>query len=157
MTALHLRIVQMTSPSLILGIAVLATALAVAASAQSAWEVENAWMPLPPPGSDVGAVYLTLRNRGSTPLVITAVASELARSAMVHESAVVGGMARMRPTPQLTVAAGQALVLAPGGLHIMLMGLKSALHLGQDVPLALMLADGQKIDVTARVRPTGSQ
>jgi periplasmic copper chaperone A len=113
-------------------------------------------MPLPPPGSDVAAVYLTLHNPGNAPQVIIGVESPLARSAMLHQSTVVGGTARMRPIPRLPIAAGQTLVLAPEGLHIMLAGLRQRVQIGQDVPLVLILADRRKIDARVRVRPTGS-
>jgi copper(I)-binding protein len=149
--------VQQTRLSVLLGVAILAAVCSVATAAPSMLLVENARMPLPPSGTDRGAVYLTLRNRGADPAVIVGVECALADSAMVHESTVVQGMARMRPIERLTLAAGQSLVLAPEGLHIMLVGLKGELHVGQDVPLVLLLADGHKVDAVVRVRPTGSQ
>jgi copper(I)-binding protein len=136
--------VQQTRLSVLLGVAILAAVCSVATAAPSMLLVENARMPLPPSGS------------GADPAVIVGVECALAGSAMVHESTVVQGMARMRPVERLTLAAGQSLVLAPEGLHIMLVGLKGELHVGQDVPLVLLLADGHKVDAVVRVRPTGS-
>ena len=137
-------------------IAACGIARAAPSDADAALVIENARMPQPPAGSDVAAVYLTLRNPGTAPQVIVGVASPLARSGMLHQSAVVGGTARMRPVSRLTIAPGQSLVLAPEGLHIMLGGLTQSVQIGQEVPLVLILADGRKLDARVRVRPTGS-
>jgi periplasmic copper chaperone A len=59
----------------------------------------------------------------------------------------------MRPHEHLLVPAGQAVQLAPGGLHIMLHGMKQSAAVGQTIPLTLVLADGVKVPVAARVRP----
>lgn len=143
--------------SILLTAAVLATGLSPAIAASNGLSVVNARMPLPPAGSDVGAVYLTLRNEGVESETIVAVESAWARSAMLHESAVDHGTARMRPIERLTIPAGRTIVLAPGALHIMLVGLRNDLRVGQEVPLALLLEGGQKLDVVVSVRPIGSQ
>ncbi len=143
--------------SILLTAAVLAAGVSAAMAASNGLSVVNARMPLPPSGSDVGAVYLTLRNEGVESKTIVGVESAWARSAMLHESAVDHGTARMRPIERLTIPAGRTIVLAPGALHIMLVGLKNDLRVGQEVPLALLLEGGQKLDVMVSVRPIGSQ
>jgi periplasmic copper chaperone A len=109
------------------------------------------------PGSDVAAVYLTVRNSGSKPLSIIGVESPAASHAMIHETQTEGGQSRMRPHEHLSIPPGQTVKLEPGGLHIMLHGLAQPLAVGQNVPLALLLADGSKVQVAARVRPLSAQ
>jgi copper(I)-binding protein len=58
----------------------------------------------------------------------------------------------MRAQPQLTLAPGQTLRFAPGGLHVMLHMLKHAVAAGDEVPLELLLKDGGTLAVTAHVR-----
>ena len=113
---------------------------------------ENAWIRAAP-GSQSAAAYLTLRNVSSAAVTITAVSSPAASHVMVHESTVQAGQSRMRPRPQLVVAAGQTVEFRPGGLHVMLEGLSQPLTVGQSVPLIVTSADGSSLRVMASVRP----
>ncbi len=118
--------------------------------------IENAWVPLPPPGADVAAAYFTVRNTTREPAVLVDVSSPLASEAMLHETKVVGGQSRMRMLERLVIPAGGSVTLHPGAIHLMLEGLGKPLAVGQEVPLVLRFASGQEIRVSARVRPLGS-
>jgi copper(I)-binding protein len=109
------------------------------------------------PGSDVAAVYLTVRNPTAQPITIVGVESPLATHAMIHETKTQGGQSQMRPHEQLVVPGGQFVKLQPGGLHIMLHGMKQPTAVGQTVPLVLLLAGGGKVAVAATVRPLNAQ
>jgi copper(I)-binding protein len=134
-------------------LALFACAAAVAAPALSA---QDAWIRTTP-GSDVAAAYLTLHNGGSAPAVIVGVSSPLGGEAMIHETALANGAYTMRAHPQLRIAPGETVRLAPGGLHIMLHGLGRPLYPGEEVPLLLRLEDGSTISVNARVRALGAE
>jgi copper(I)-binding protein len=125
------------------------------AAGSASLRVEGAWV-RQVPGSDVAAAYLTLHNTGDRPASIVDIESPAAQSAMIHETSVEGGMSRMRPHATLLVPPGQTVKLAPGGLHVMLMGVKP-LAVGQNVRLVLKLADGSSVQVDASVRPLGAQ
>ena len=71
---------------------------------------------------------------------------------MIHESSLLNGQSTMRVHEPLRVGAGETLHFAPGGLHIMLHGLKRPLAAGDEVPLVLRLEGGGLLTVTARVR-----
>src|SRR6185437_15360229 len=118
--------------------------------------VQEAWTRVVP-GSDVAAIYLTLRNPTTRPISIVSVQSALASHAMIHETQTESGQSRMRPHEQLVVPAGQTVKLEPGGLHVMLHGLTQKVVVGQSVPLVLLLADGAKVRVMAPVRPLSAQ
>lgn len=118
--------------------------------------VSDAWIRAIP-GSDVAAAYLTLRNSGTYPVTIVAISSPAAASAMIHETTLVGTQSTMRPHEQLLLAAGQTVRLSPGGLHVMLMNLRQALHPGDQVQLVLLFAGGTSLTATARVRPLDAQ
>jgi hypothetical protein len=70
---------------------------------------------------------------------------------MIHATAIVNGQSTMRPY-ELRIAPGETVRLAPGGVHIMLQGLKRPLAAGSEVPLVLLLQGGGSLAVTARVR-----
>jgi periplasmic copper chaperone A len=137
--------------------ACLATLVACLVMAQApALVVQDAWT-RQAPGSDVAAVYLTLRNPSTKPIVILGVESSVASHAMIHETKTEGGQSRMRPHEQLVVAPGQTVKLEPGGLHVMLHGLTQPVAVGQSVPLVLLLDGGRKVQVAALVRPLNAQ
>ena len=135
---------------MLLACSVMAMAQSPALIAQDAWVRQV-------PGSDVAAVYLTLRNPTTKPVSIVGVESSLASHAMIHETQTESGQSRMRPHEQLVVPPGKTVKLEPGGLHIMLHGVTHPAAVGQSVPLALLLADGNRIQVAAVVRPLTAQ
>jgi copper(I)-binding protein len=137
--------------------ACLATVVASSVVAQApALIAQDAWA-RQAPGSDVAAVYLTLRNPSTKPVVVVGVESSVAMHVMIHETKTESGQSRMRPHEQLVVAPGQTVKLEPGGLHVMLHGLTQPLAVGQSVPLVLLLDGGSKVQVTAMVRALNAQ
>jgi len=103
-----------------------------------------------------GVGYLTVANVGAKPVKLMAVETPAARSATIHQSSMAGGVSSMRAvTGGLTIAPGAKLEFAPGGYHLMLMGLKSAQTLGGKTPLTLVFADGRKmrIDLSVEAGP----
>jgi copper(I)-binding protein len=126
----------------------LAAALSLAAS--PALSAQDAWIRATP-GVDVAAAYLTLHNGGTQPVVVSGVRSVDAAAAMIHATTLVNGQSMMRPY-ELRIAPGETVRLAPGGVHIMLQGLKRPLAAGNEVPLVLLLQGGGSLAVTARVR-----
>ena len=128
---------------------------ALAAAAQpGALSAQDAWIRVTP-GVDVAAVYLTLHNSGTHPVVVSGVRSQAARAAMIHLTTVVNGQSTMRAHESLRIAPGETVRFAPGGLHIMLHMLKRPLAPGDEVPLVLLLEGGGTLSVVARVRALG--
>jgi copper(I)-binding protein len=102
-----------------------------------------------------GVGYLTLANVGKKPIKLVAVESPAAQSVTVHQSSMTDGVMSMRPITGLTIAPGAKIDFAPGGYHLMLMGLIRAQALGGKVPLTLVFADGRrvKIDLSVEAGP----
>jgi periplasmic copper chaperone A len=147
------------SPALLAALAMCCAATACAPAAQgatgaaaAALAAGDAWVRATP-GADVAAGYLTLHNGGSHPVIVVGVRCPLARHAMIHESAVSHGAASMRPHERLSIAPGETVRLAPGGMHVMLEMLAHPLNPGEKVPLQLLLEGGGTLEVTALVRP----
>jgi copper(I)-binding protein len=118
--------------------------------------VQNAWMRAVP-GSDTASVYLVLRNTSVEPVIVIGVRSPAASHVMIHETSTVGGQSRMRMHEKLVIGPGQSVALVPGGLHVMLSGMKKSPLIGQTVPLILLLANGGTVQVAAIVRPLDAQ
>ncbi|MBU4435012.1 MAG: copper chaperone PCu(A)C [Alphaproteobacteria bacterium] len=101
-----------------------------------------------------GVGFMTLVNTGAKPVTLTAIESPLAAKVELHQSSMANGVMTMRRQDTTTLAAGGKLELSPGGYHLMLLGLKQPLKVGQKAPLTLVFADGQRVTVDLTVRLT---
>jgi periplasmic copper chaperone A len=64
----------------------------------------------------------------------------------------------MRPLDNgLTIEPGKTVKLAPGGYHLMLFDLKSALKQGEKIPLTLEFEKAGKVTVSLDVQGVGAQ
>jgi copper(I)-binding protein len=99
-----------------------------------------------------GVGYLTVANVGAKPVKLIGVETPAARSATLHQSSMANGVSSMRPvTGGLTIAPGAKVDFAPGGYHLMLMGLTKAQALGGKVPLTLVFDGGRKLRIDLSV------
>ena len=98
------------------------------------------------------AAYMTLEIAGEAPDRLVGSSSPVAERAELHTHIMDGGVARMRPVDAVEVAPGAPTVLAPGGLHIMLIGLRQKLAPGDSVPLTLVFEQAGAITIEAPVR-----
>ena len=143
----------MRAPALPAALLALLT-VAVSAATPAGLSAQDAWIRATP-GVDVAAAYLTLHNAGTQPVVVSGVSSPAAGTVMIHETTLVNGRSTMRVHEPLRVAAGETVRFAPGGLHIMLHGLKRPLAVGDEVPVTLLMEGGGSVTALARVRPLG--
>jgi copper(I)-binding protein len=103
-----------------------------------------------------GVIYLTIANRSATADRLVAVAAAVAGKASLHRSTMEGGVMKMRPVPAIAVGAGEATVLKPGGLHIMLMNLARPLREGEMFPTDLTFEKAGTIRVQVMVGKPGA-
>jgi hypothetical protein len=66
------------------------------------------------------------------------------------------GVMKMRPLKDLTVAPGETLQLAPGGSHVMLMGLAKPLEEGSSFPLTLDFGEAGTVELWVEVLSVAS-
>lgn len=126
------------------------------ATAGSVVDVEAPWIREAPPTSTVLAAYMVLRNTGDSALTITGIDSPDFRDGQIHRTVVEDGVAKMLPVEQLTVPAGDSIVLEPGGLHVMLFDPQRSMRDGDTVILLIHDSDGGSVSVHAPViRKTG--
>jgi copper(I)-binding protein len=102
--------------------------------------------------TDETALYVVLENHSAQRRAVVAISSDVAATAEMHEMRMDGKMMRMSPIAQIAIVANRKTELRPGGLHIMLFGLKTRPAIGDSVRVTLVLDDGSKIPVTAMVR-----
>jgi len=114
--------------------------------------VEHAWVRMPPPVADTAAAYMTLRNVGDRDVIVDRVSSDVTETAEIHTVLKQGAMMRMSVVNHMSIPAHGVVKLEPGGLHLMLTGLKQELKQGQSVNLAFYFTDGSVLKVVAPVR-----
>lgn len=104
-----------------------------------------------------GAVYMTVTNHGEEPARVTSANSAVAHHVALHTHVIdVTGVARMQKIEDgIAVDAGASVKLEPGGLHVMLMGLRHKPEPGEVLEVMLELETGDQIHVHAPVIPTG--
>jgi copper(I)-binding protein len=112
----------------------------------------GAWAREPAPSRDVTSVYVVLENTGSVEHSIVSGTSEAAARVELHEMRREGGMMRMAPVARIVLPAGTKVELKPGGLHLMLFGLKRRPAPGDSLEIVLKLDDGSALPVRAKVR-----
>jgi copper(I)-binding protein len=102
-----------------------------------------------------GAVYLTVRNGGDQGDRLTGVSAEVADKAMLHSSVMQDGVMRMSPVDAVEIPAGGEAVLEPGGLHVMLIGLKAPLEEGKSFALTLEFENAGEVQVMTTIEDIG--
>jgi len=137
----------------LLAAVLLATPLAAFAD-EAAIHVDHVWSRAAMAGHE-GAVFLTITDTG-TQDTLTGITTPVATKADLHETINDHGVMKMRPVATLTVEPGKPVTLAPGGYHIMLMGLKQALKQGDSFPVTLSFAKAGQVTATATVEKAGA-
>ena len=103
-------------------------------------------------GGGNSAAYMVLRNSGDQADRLVSATSDVAESVELHISQTENDVTTMRPVEYIEVPPGGETELKPGGLHIMLIGLKHELKAGDKVKLTLAFEKAGTISVEAEVR-----
>lgn len=87
--------------------------------------------------------------------VLVGAESPLAKRVEIHRSMMKGGVMSMEPVARVPIPAKGSVVLAPGGLHLMLHGIRAPLKLGQTAPITLVFASGARVParLTVSIQP----
>jgi copper(I)-binding protein len=100
-----------------------------------------------------GAAYFTVTNNGSDADRLIAVSAPVAKVVEIHEIVDNNGVKEMRPLENgIELPAGEAVALAPGGYHIMLIGLTQDLTAGMTYDLTLTFENAGEVVVPVTVQ-----
>ncbi|MCS7102211.1 MAG: copper chaperone PCu(A)C [Burkholderiaceae bacterium] len=119
--------------------------------------VEEPWARATVGGQANGAAYLKIRNAGATDKLLSA-SAPVASVVELHTHVMDGNVMRMRKVEAIDITGGAVTELKPGGLHVMLIGLKAPLKAGEKFPLTLKFERAGEVKVDVEVRtaaPTG--
>lgn len=104
------------------------------------------------PNAPVGGGYITITNTGTEDDTLIAASSPVAEEVQLHEMKMEGDVMKMAELPGgIPVPAGETVTLAPGGLHLMMMGLREPLVENESVPVTLTFAKAGTVEIVLLV------
>ena len=107
-------------------------------------------------GMPSSAAYLKITNNGVSDDRLIAAKATIAKRVEIHSMEMDDGVMRMRALDGgLAIDAGESVTLAPGGLHIMLMGLTTALAPGTQHEIILVFEKAGDIKLAATAKKPG--
>ncbi|MFB4205254.1 copper chaperone PCu(A)C [Arhodomonas sp. KWT2] len=142
----------MTARLIALCATLLLAVTAAHAAAPGGVTVSGAWARATPPGAPAGAAYFEATAASGTDRLV-GVASPVAKKAMLHRTVTENGNRTMKHVDGVDVGPDSPLAFAPGGYHVMLMGLDQPLKAGDHFPMTLTFEKAGDIQVDVEVRP----
>jgi len=112
------------------------TLAACAPAAPGLLHVQDAWARPMPAGANGGA-FFTIVNPEREPDRLLGASSDVAAAVEVHQTSMQDGVMQMAPQEFVDVPADGEVIFAPGGLHVMLIGLTRDLKEGETFWLTL--------------------
>lgn len=119
------------------------------AQAQSV-DVREAWARTTVQGQKASGAFMKITARENLRLV--GADSPVAGITEVHEMKMEGDVMKMRAAPDVELPAGKTVELKPGGYHVMLMDLKTALKKDSTIPLTLVFKDAKGVESKLQVQ-----
>lgn len=123
--------------------------------------IHDPWFRASLKGAETGSGYLVIANRGKITQRLIGVTADVVERVEIHNMTVGGGVMTMTESQQgLEIPPGAQIELGPGGHHLMLIGLKQQLRLGEKIKAALQFVPAGSASVefdveTATPTPTG--
>jgi copper(I)-binding protein len=110
------------------------------------------------PGAPVAGGFLTITNSGTEDDRLVAVTTSIAKEAQIHEMALENEIMKMRRLEDgLVIPAGETVTLAPGGYHLMFMGLTGAIAEGDAVAVTLTFERGGDVAIDLVAGPADAK
>jgi copper(I)-binding protein len=118
-------------------------------------QIADPWSRATPKGAEVAAGYMKITNTGAAADRLVGGSADVG-TFEVHEMAMENHVMKMRPANGLGIKPGETVELKPGGLHVMFVGLKKPLAVGDRITATLEFERAGKVQVEYEVRPIGA-
>jgi periplasmic copper chaperone A len=120
--------------------------------------ITQAWSRATPGGAKIAGGYLTIENKGKSPDRLLSGSTAVAKNIEVHQMALDNGVMTMRAVEGgLVIEPGKTVTFAPGGRHLMFLGLRAPLKQGEQVPVTLKFEHAGAVKVAFEVQSMGAQ
>ena len=101
------------------------------------------------------AAFMTIENTGKTSDTLLNIETPIAGVAEIHRTVSEGDVSKMGAAGPLLIQAGDHVMLAPGGFHIMLMMLKKPLKKGESFTLTLNFENAGSVELIIQIYDMG--
>jgi periplasmic copper chaperone A len=118
--------------------------------------VSHGWARATAKTARTGVAYVTLENTSGTADKLISASAPVADKVELHTHMHDGAIMRMREVQSVEVGPHAKVALKPGGLHIMMIGLKEPLKKGSHFPLTLDFEKAGKMTVDVAIEGPGS-
>lgn len=120
--------------------------------------IVHPWSRATAPSQKAGGVFLKIQNAGDQPDRLIAIETDRADVASLHVTIRDGDVLKMRPLKDgVEIPANGEVELAPGGQHVMLIGLRERLVKETTFPLTLIFERAGRFEVVAIVESAGAR
>ncbi|NUB27655.1 copper chaperone PCu(A)C [Azospirillum brasilense] len=119
-------------------------------------DIEHPWARATAPSAPNGSAYMVLSTHGPDSDRLLSASTPVADKAELHTHLMDNGVMKMRQVDAIEVSPGSPTALQPGGLHVMLFGLKQPLAPGKAFPLTLTFEKAGPVTVQVDVQSAGS-
>ena len=120
-------------------------------------QISQPWARATPKGAATGAVYMTVINTGAKPEQLSCLSSDAADKCQIHQMSMDNGVMKMREMEGgVEIKPGETVTFAPGGYHVMLVGLKAPLVQGKSVAATLKVDSGATAQVEFPIAAIGA-
>ena len=103
-------------------------------------------------GVSMGAFYFTITNNGDESDRLVKIETDMADIVEIHNVEMDDGVMQMVPMHDgVEIAAGESIVLEPGGFHVMLIGITESMLDGEDFTATLHFENAGEVEITVPI------
>lgn len=114
-------------------------------------EIQDAYVRGLPPTQRTTAAFFTVLNNSDKSVELMAGSSDAAERLEIHNHQHRNGMMLMQEQASVSIGAGESVVFAPGGYHLMLVNLTRPVRDGEQLSFSLKTGEGDEITVVAPI------
>lgn len=118
-------------------------------------DIDGAWVREAPPGMQMLAGYMVIKNETGKDLVLIGASSSAFGAIELHQTTIKDGMASMEQQKRVTIPAHSKFEFKPKSYHLMLMKPKRDLREGDHVKITLQFSNYEKVSETFAVQKAG--
>jgi len=115
-------------------------------------EVKEPCVRATPVNTPNSAAFMTLENKTNKDISLIKATSDIAEATELHTSDIKDGVRKMYKVAKVDILANSSTILKPGSFHIMFIGLKKALEVGETVDINLGFSNGTTQTIKAEVK-----
>jgi copper(I)-binding protein len=102
-------------------------------------------------GQSIGSAFLKIKNTGAADKLISA-SSPSGSEVQLHTMTMEGNVMKMSQIASIDIPQSGSIELTPGGMHLMIMGIKSPFKVGESVKIKFKFTNAGEVEVNFPVQ-----